>query len=328
MCPNRNNQRRSPRRSTPAGSHIPVLLREVLDHLDPAPGKTLADVTLGRGGHSRLILERLNGVGTLVVMDLDGQELKRTADSLDSKGCRVVARQGNFAGITQVIAESGISGLDGLLADLGVSSMQIDDPERGFSYRREGPLDMRMDQTRGETAKDLIARISEDELSDALQELADEPRARHLARMIVIQRAITPFETTNQLAAFCEKTLGNSKDGWQLRQGQHWVTHPAARLFQALRLLVNREISNLKHLLRLLPTILNPGGKACLISFHSGEDRLIKQAFREGLRHGHFDMISEEPVCPTDYEKKGNPRSRSAKLRWARKSSQGASEST
>lgn len=296
------------------------MLREVLDHLAPAPGKCLADVTLGRGGHSRSILERLNGDGTLVVMDLDGAELEKTSESLESKGCRVVARQGNFAGIAQVIAESGISGLDGLLADLGVSSMQIDDPERGFSYRREGPLDMRMDKSRGETAKDILARISEDELSEALRELSDEPRAKHLSRALVQQREITPFETTTQLANFCEKAIGNTKNEWQLRQGNRWVTHPAARLFQTLRLLVNREIANLKHLLRLLPTTLNPGGKACLISFHSGEDRLIKQAFKEGLRLGQYDMISEEPMCPTDYEKKGNPRSRSAKLRWARKS--------
>ena len=296
------------------------MLREVLDHLAPAPGKCLADVTLGRGGHSRSILERLNGDGTLVVMDLDGAELEKTSESLESKGCLVVARQGNFAGIAQVIAESGISGLDGLLADLGVSSMQIDDPERGFSYRREGPLDMRMDKSRGETAKDILARISEDELSEALRELSDEPRAMHLSRALVQQREITPFETTTQLANFCEKVIGNTKNEWQLRQGNRWVTHPAARLFQTLRLLVNREIANLKHLLRLLPTTLNPGGKACLISFHSGEDRLIKQAFKEGLRLGQYDMISEEPMFPTDYEKKGNPRSRSAKLRWARKS--------
>lgn len=302
------------------------MLREVLDHLAPAPGKCLADVTLGRGGHSRSILERLNGDGTLVVMDLDGAELKKTSESLDSKGCRMVAHQGNFAGIAQVMAESGITGLDGLLADLGVSSMQIDDPERGFSYRREGPLDMRMDKSRGEMAKDLLARITEDDLSEALRELSDEPRAKHLSRALVIQREITPFETTTELASFCEKALGNTKDVWQLRQGNRWVTHPAARLFQTLRLLVNREIANLKHLLRLLPTTLNPGGKACLISFHSGEDRLIKQAFREGLRLGHYDLISDEPMCPTDYEKKGNPRSRSAKLRWARKSSTSASK--
>lgn len=290
-----------------------------MDHLAPVPGKCIGDVTLGRGGHSRSIIERLNGIGTLVVMDLDGEELKKTTGYLDSKGCRVIARQGNFAGIAQVLTDANIAGLDGLLADLGISSMQIDDPARGFSYRREGPLDMRMDQTRGESAKDLIARINERDLSDALHELADEPRAKHLARQIVIQREIEPFETTTQLAFFCERALCQSRNGWQLRQGKRWVTHPAARLFQTLRLLVNREISNLKHLLRILPNILNPGGKACLISFHSGEDRLIKQSFRDGLRQGHYDMISDEPMCPTDYEKNGNPRSRSAKLRWARK---------
>lgn len=325
MAPERNNQRRLPRRSTPSGSHVPVLLREVLDNLAPAPGKCFADVTLGRGGHSHSILDRLNGVGTMVLMDLDGAELKKTTESLDSKGCRIVAQQGNFAGIAQVMAESGISGLDGLLADLGISSMQIDAPDRGFSYRREGPLDMRMDPTRGETAKDLLARINENDLADALKELADEPRAKHLARALVIQRDIEPFESTTQLAFFCEKALGPSTGSWQLRQGNRWVTHPAARLFQTLRLLVNREISNLRHLLRILPTVLNPGGKACLISFHSGEDRLIKQAFREGLRQGHYEIISDEPMCPTEYEKKGNPRSRSAKLRWAKKATTDAS---
>lgn len=326
MATGRNNHHRHGRRSTPQGSHVPVMLREVLDLLAPAPGKCLADLTLGHGGHSRAILDRLNGTGTLLVMDLDGIELAKTADSLETRGCRLVARHGNFAGLALAMGEAGIPCLDGLLADLGVSSMQIDDPDRGFSYRRPGPLDMRMDSSRGETAREILARISEDELAEALRELADEPRARHLARNLVIHREANPFETTTQLASFCEETLGGSGGEWKLRQGNKWVIHPAARLFQTLRLLVNREISNLKHLLRTLPDVLKPGGVACLISFHSGEDRLVKQAFREGVRLGQYDRISDDPMIPTDYEKVGNPRSRSAKLRWARKAASEAGE--
>ena len=176
-----------------------------------------------------------------------------------------------------------------------------------------------MDRSRGETAREILAKIDENTLAESMIELADEPRARHLARAIVAARQTTPFFSTTQLANFCEEALAPPGTSWRLRQGQAWVTHPAARLFQTLRLLVNREISNLKHLLRTMPDVLAPGGTACIISFHSGEDRLIKQAFKDGLRTGQYDAISEEPMVPTDYEKKGNPRSRSAKLRWARK---------
>jgi 16S rRNA (cytosine1402-N4)-methyltransferase len=306
-------------RSTPKGSHVPVLLREVLDQLQPAEGKVLADITLGHGGHSRAVIERMAGTGTLIVMDLDGTELARTVADLPVTGTKLIASQGNFAGLPQVLGENGLAGVDGLLADLGVSSMQIDDADRGFSYRRDGPLDMRMDRSRGETAQEILAKIDENTLAESMIELADEPRARHLARAIVAARQTSPFTSTTQLADFCEEALAPPGTSWRLRQGQAWVTHPAARLFQTLRLLVNREISNLKHLLRTLPDVLAPGGTACIISFHSGEDRLIKQAFRDGLRTGQYDAIADEPMLPTDYEKKGNPRSRSAKLRWAHK---------
>lgn len=316
---NRYRNQSRDRRSTPKGSHVPVLLREVLDQLQPAEGKVLADVTLGHGGHSRAVIERMAGTGTLIVMDLDGTELARTVADLPVTGTKLITSQGNFAGLPQVLGENGLAGVDGLLADLGVSSMQIDDADRGFSYRRDGPLDMRMDRSRGETAQEILAKIDENTLAESMIELADEPRARHLARAIVAARHTVPFTSTTQLADFCEEALAPPGTSWRLRQGQAWVTHPAARLFQTLRLLVNREISNLKHLLRTLPDVLAPGGTACIISFHSGEDRLIKQAFREGLRTGQYDAISDEPMLPTDYEKKGNPRSRSAKLRWAHK---------
>ncbi len=306
-------------RSTPKGAHVPVLLREVLDHLQPAAGKVIADVTLGHGGHTRAIIDRMAGTGTMIVMDLDGSELARTLEELPATGTKLISSQGNFAGLPQVLGEHGLLGVDSLLADLGVSSMQIDDADRGFSYRRDGPLDMRMDRSRGETAREILAKIDENTLAESMIELADEPRARHLARAIVAARQTTPFFSTTQLANFCEEALAPPGTSWRLRQGQAWVTHPAARLFQTLRLLVNREISNLKHLLRTMPDVLAPGGTACIISFHSGEDRLIKQAFKDGLRTGQYDAISEEPMVPTDYEKKGNPRSRSAKLRWARK---------
>ena len=201
-----------------------------------------------------------------------------------------------------------------MLADVGVASTQIDDPDRGFSYRRPGPLDMRMDPTRGQPASALINRLSERELAAALLELGDETDALKIAGLVVARRKIEPIVTTEQLTAIvCE-----ARD-FTLERAAGAKLHPAARTFQALRILVNRELANLDRLLAVAPACLAPGGVVAIISFHSGEDRKVKDALRQGERSGAYASISPDPIIATEEEKKANPRARSAKLRWARR---------
>ncbi|HEV8059757.1 MAG TPA: 16S rRNA (cytosine(1402)-N(4))-methyltransferase RsmH, partial [Gemmataceae bacterium] len=222
----------------------------------------------------------------------------------------------NFAGLATIVAEASTAGAKVVLADLGMSSMQVDDPERGFSYSREGPLDMRMDRTRGRTAAQVLASISVEDLSQALRDYSDEPEAERLAQAIVDARDSEPLATTTDLARLLQRVSG--QENWRLHPTPgKWTLHPAARTFQALRILVNRELANLEHLLRILPTILAPGGRGGIISFHSGEDRLVKGAFQLGLRQGVYRGIAQEPIRPGRSEGMANPRARSAKLRWA-----------
>jgi 16S rRNA (cytosine1402-N4)-methyltransferase len=231
--------------------------------------------------------------------------------------------QGNFAGVQNILAAEGIVAVDGVLADLGMSSMQIDDPERGFSYVRDGPLDMRMDRSRGRTAAQLLAANSEEELRQALHDLGDEPEAARIASAIVRARQSAPVERTAELARVIrEATGGDASRAWRIHpQPGKWNLHPAARTFQALRILVNRELANLEQLLRVLPAVLKPGGRTAIISFHSGEDRLVKTAFRDGLKTGVYARIAPDPIRAGLDERNANPRSRSAKLRWAERGS-------
>ncbi len=299
--------------------HIPVLLRQVLDVLDPKPGQTIVDCTLGLGGHSSAILERLKPDGRLIGIDFDPSNIADAKVKLQ----RVKGRDGtvrfdlfntNFAGLEKVMAEAGVEAFDGLLADIGVASTQIDDPARGFSYRRPGPLDMRMDPTRGQPASAIINRIGERELAEALVEYGDEEDALKIAKLVVERRATAPIETTEQLMAIvCE-----ARD-FTIERAAHAKLHPAARTFQALRILTNREIANLERLLTILPFVLKPGGVGAIISFHSGEDRRVKHAFRDGIKAGVYAEGSEGPLVADEREERANPRARSAKLRWVRR---------
>jgi 16S rRNA (cytosine1402-N4)-methyltransferase len=197
--------------------------------------------------------------------------------------------------------------------------MQVDDPGRGFSYARDGPLDMRMDRSRGRTAAQLLATLPQDELARSLRELGDEPEAERVAALIVEARRRGPLERTGELARLLLEA-GRGGKPWRLHpKPGRWELHPAARTFQALRILVNRELANLEQLLRVLPGVLRPGGVAAVISFHSGEDRLVKAAFRAGQRDGLYADITPEPIRAGEAERSANPRSRSAKLRWARR---------
>lgn len=308
-----------PRRSTPAGQHRPVLLTEVLAALDPQPGEVVVDCTVGWAGHSVELLRRVGPTGKLVGTDLDPDNLPKARERLAAVGYPFFVHRGNFAGLPATLAEAGVEAADCVLADLGMSSMQVDDVERGFSYSRDGPLDMRMDRTRGRSAAELLNTLSADEIARALHELGDEPEAERIARAIVLVRDREPLERTTQLAQLILDTVQGGKS-WRLRPARdRWQTHPAARTFQALRILVNRELANLEQLLRMLPTCLRAGGRVAIISFHSGEDRLVKAAFRDGIRMGVYSEASPDPIRATFEERIANPRSRSAKLRWARR---------
>lgn len=283
-------------------SHVPVLLKESIQALKPRKGQTAVDCTVGLGGHSAELARR--GV-KVIGLDLDPANLERAREKLGESATLIHA---NFAALPAILAGETV---DMVLADLGVSSPHLDDPSRGFSYRKSGPLDMRMDPTRGEPASALIDRLSEAALAEAIRDLGDEEDAEAVARAIVAGR---PFKTTRALA---EAVCDARSFSWERAMGAK--LHPAARTFQALRMLVNRELGNLEALLRGLPGVLKAGGRAAVISFHSGEDRIVKRAFRDGLGAGVYREAAEEPILAGEEEREANPRARSAKLRWARK---------
>jgi 16S rRNA (cytosine1402-N4)-methyltransferase len=289
--------------------HVPVLLEQVLEVIAPRPGQVVVDCTLGLGGHSAAILDRLQPDGRLIATDFDPANIALARARLERVGGRFDLFHSNFAALPKLLHEAGEPHVDAILADVGVASTQIDDPSRGFSYRRPGPLDMRMDPTRGQPASALVNKMSEEDLVAALLELGDETDAPQIARLIVERRAAEPILTTESLMAIvCE-----ARD-FTIERAAGAKLHPAARTFQALRILVNRELANLDRLLSVLPEVLKPGGVAAIISFHSGEDRRVKAAFREGLRAGVYEAASDEPLMADEREERLNPRSRSAKL--------------
>ena len=293
--------------------HTPVLAADVLRVLRPSHGQTVVDCTLGLGGHGRLLLEQVTPGGRLIAFDFDQQNIDRARSHLQAvKNGQFSLHHTNFAAIATILSGEGVQQVDAILADLGVASPQIDDPARGFSYRKPGPLDMRMDSSRSESAAGLLARISEIDLRNAILELGDETDAPEIARLIVERRADRPITTTEQLTAI----VCQARD-FTLQRALGAKLHPAARTFQALRMLVNRETQNLDRLLKVAPQLIKPGGRIGIISFHSGEDRRVKHAFRDGLRAGIYRQISDEAIVADEAQQKQNPRSRSAKLRWA-----------
>jgi 16S rRNA (cytosine1402-N4)-methyltransferase len=292
--------------------HVPVLLGAVLDLFAPLTGKIVVDCTVGLGGHAAEILERIKPAGRLIGIDFDPANIAVTREKLTAIGGGFELHHGNFAALPTILAGAGVEKVDAVLADLGVASPQIDDPARGFSYRQPGPLDMRMDPTRGRDAAAIVNRMPRGELESALLELGDETDAPQIAELIVRRRKMQPITTTQELMAIvCE-----ARD-FTLQRAAGAKLHPAARTFQALRILVNRELANLDRLLAVVPQHLKPGGVAAIISFHSGEDRRAKNAFRDGLRGEIYGRISADPIVADESERKLNPRSRSAKLRWA-----------
>ncbi|NJK90521.1 MAG: 16S rRNA (cytosine(1402)-N(4))-methyltransferase RsmH [Blastochloris sp.] len=296
---------------TPAGSHVPIMVTEVLDHLQPRAGQRLVDCTLGHGGHARRILSRLQPEGHLLGLDVDPKEQARTEAQLRKEGFGpdiFSVQRSNFAGIKRALAMQGWEKVHGILADLGVSSMQLDEPERGFSYKLEGPLDMRMNPDKGSPASEWIRNSTPEELSTILHQNADEPQAVLLGQELAGQN----LSSTSELKMQITQALPGLNGEEQIKTMR--------RVFQALRIAVNEEFKSLETLLKHAPDCLESGGHIVILSFHSGEDRRVKRAFQEGLQQGLYAQIADQPLRPSPAECRANPRASSTKLRWARRS--------
>jgi 16S rRNA (cytosine1402-N4)-methyltransferase len=302
------------RGDTPAGTHRPICVREILEVLDPHAGDVGLDATLGFGGHAQEILPRLLPGGRLFGIDVDPLELPRTEARLRGLGFStdvLVVRRMNFAGVPRLLSEAG-SALNFVLADLGVSSMQLDNPARGFTYKADGPLDLRLNPSRGQPAAALLSTLTELDLADLLVENADEPHAHVIARALHGR----PVATTTQLADLVRRALAGR---FPEATRQQETRKSLQRTFQALRIAVNDEFRALERFLAVLPMCLKPGGRVAILTFHSGEDRRVKKAFQAGHREGVYGGIAHDPMRPSAEERRANPRSSSAKLRWAMK---------
>jgi 16S rRNA (cytosine1402-N4)-methyltransferase len=289
--------------------HVPVMLDEVLEWLEIKPDGTYVDATLGAGGHSAAIAARLTS-GKLISLDQDEQALALAAERLKRFGSTVKLVESSFSRIAEVVQESEIPGVDGVLADLGVSSMQLDQAARGFSFREAGPLDMRMSSGDELTADEIVNQWSEKEIADTLYREAEEHDSRRIARAIVKAR---PIRDTAHLAT----VVAGARKQWGRQR-----LHPATKTFLALRIAVNREVEALGQFLSRTPATLNSGGRLVVLSYHSGEDRLVKRAFQEGEREGTLRVLTRHVIQPKEGEISANPRSRSAKLRCAERVSE------
>lgn len=295
---------------TPAGMHIPIMVEEILEVLKIQPGEVGYDATLGYGGHSSRMLAALQGQGHLFATDVDPIESEKTRQRLADMGFgpeMLTIKRMNFANLDQVSPDRKF---DFVLADLGVSSMQIDNPQRGFTFKQDGPLDLRLDPTSGVTAAQRLLELSQDELAAMLEENSDEPYADEIAQAICRN---LPIDTTRQLYTVIENALSFLPQ----KSRKQEVRKSCQRTFQALRIDVNSEFEVLYSFLEKLPGVLNPGARVAILTFHSGEDRLVKKAFKEGLREGLYSSISDGVIRPSAEECFRNSRAHSTKLRWA-----------
>ncbi len=304
--------------NTPAGMHISICVQEILDFLQIQPGQKGLDATLGYGGHTSKMLEQLQGSGHVYGLDIDPIEIEKTKARLLQKGFGedvFTAVHINFAQMDEVAAQFGP--FDFLLADLGVSSMQIDDPERGFSFKRDGALDLRLNPTQGVSGAQRLATITQDELEGMLIENADEPYAHEIARAVVQHtRRGDAVDTTGKLRAIVQEVIEADRTVVKAQQ-KETIKKSCQRTFQALRIDVNNEYEVLYTFLEKLPTVLAPGGRAAILTFHSGEDRLVKQAFKAGKRDGTYSEVARDVIRPSAQECAQNPRASSTKMRWA-----------
>ena len=299
---------------TPAGMHISIMVQEILDFLQIQPGQIGLDATLGYGGHSRKMLEQLQGQGHLYATDVDPIESEKTRARLAEAGFGpelLTIRRMNFAQLDEVAPDQKF---DFVLADLGVSSMQIDNPDRGFTFKHDGPLDLRLDPTAGVSAAERLRELDEEELAAMLVENSDEPYADRIAKTIMkIFKKGRKIETTKQLAAAVEEALSFLP----ANEKKEAVKKACQRTFQALRIDVNSEFEVLYAFLEKLPTVLKSGGRVAVLTFHSGEDRLVKKAFKQGLKEGVYSDVAADVIRPSAEECFRNPRARSTKMRWA-----------
>jgi len=303
--------------NTPAGTHVPIMVQEIIDFLHIRPGQKGLDCTFGYGGHSGKMLEQLQGEGHLVSLDADPVESAKSLKRLRERGYGediLTVENINFAMVDQVAERHGL--FDFVLADLGVSSMQLDNPERGFSYKADGPLDLRLNPTQGITAAELLRDMDGDEISAMLTENGDEPYADIIADTIVsFRKSGHGPETTLQLRKIIERAL--TITGISDKEKKEATKKSCARCFQALRIEVNQEYEVLFQLLSKLPMVMKPGGRVAILTFHSGEDRLVKQAFKQGVKTGMWSDAATEVIRPTVEECFRNPRAKSTKMRWA-----------
>ena len=301
--------------STPAGMHISIMVREIIDFLQIKPGQTGFDATLGYSGHTKAMLECLKGQGHMYATDVDPIESAKTKKRLADAGFGedvLTIRLQNFCTIDEIAKEAG--GFDFVLADLGVSSMQIDNPDRGFSFKVDGPLDLRLNPEKGISAAERLAQIDEGELAGMLWENSDEPYAEELARAIVTERKHgKPIDTTTRLREVIEETLSFLPE----KEKKDTVKKTCQRTFQALRIDVNNEFEVLYEFMEKLPGALKPGGRAAILTFHSGEDKLVKKALKQGYKEGVYSEIANDVVRPSAEECAQNGRARSTKMRWA-----------
>ena len=301
--------------STPAGMHISICVQEILTFLQIKPGMKGLDATLGYGGHSRKMLEALQGRGHLYALDVDPIEIVKTTKRLREAGFSeeiFTPISENFANVDRVAEQYGP--FDFLLADLGVSSMQIDNPERGFSYKQEGPLDLRLNPQNGEPASERLQKMNREEIEGMLIDNSDEPYAAEIARAIAGRnRKGQKIDTTTKLAELIGETLAFLPE----KERKEAVKKSCARVFQALRIDVNSEFEVLEAFLTKLPSCMAPGGRIAILTFHSGEDRLVKHAFKEGKKAGIYSEVAEDVIRPSSEECAKNPRAKSTKMRWA-----------
>lgn len=307
--------------STPAGMHLSIMVQEILDILQIQPGQNGLDATLGYGGHTRRMLEQLQGTGHICALDVDPIEIEKTKERLKQAGYgtdRLTIIQENFANIDQIAQVHGP--FDFILADLGVSSMQIDNPDRGFSYKIEGPLDLRLNPEKGIPAAERLKELTQEELEGMLVENSDEPYAAQIAAEVTRKlRRREPVETTTQLRETIERALSFLPEN---QEKKDMIKKTCQRTFQALRIDVNSEFEVLEAFLDKLPGALAPSGRVAVLTFHSGEDRMVKKAFKQWKKQGVFCEISDEVIRPSAKECRQNPRARSTKLRWAVKTNE------
>lgn len=302
--------------STPAGMHISIMVKEILDFLEIKPGQRGLDATLGYGGHTRKMLEQLQGSGHIYGLDVDPIEIVKTTQRLQDAGFGediFTSIQENFANIGKIAQEYGP--FDFMLADLGVSSMQIDNPQRGFSYKLDGPLDLRLNPQKGVSAAERLTQVTEDELAGMLVENSDEPYAEEIAAVIMKEiRKGKRIDSTTKLRELIEAALAFLPEN---KEKKDIVKKTCQRVFQALRIDVNSEFEVLDQFLNSLPETLADGGRVAILTFHSGEDRMVKKAFKRYYKEGIFREISEDVIRPSAEECRNNGRARSTKMRWA-----------